>query len=171
MTTVSSGQIQIVSSGQDIQDTTVLSGGEQIILAGGAANDTVISSGGVEFVSGGVAHASTVLAGGLVSGSGDFGGYDAGVVADVTIPLGLEVESGGVTSDVSISDFEVLSAGAQSIDAVLIGGFNIIHLAVRPPELWSPAALKTSTRAARRRTRLSPAAALSNFGPVVSTPA
>jgi len=42
MTTVSSGQIQIVSSGQDIQDTTVLSGGEQIILAGGAANDTVI---------------------------------------------------------------------------------------------------------------------------------
>ena len=46
MSVVSSGQTEIVSSGQIISDTTVLFGGTLLVSSGGVTVGAVISSGG-----------------------------------------------------------------------------------------------------------------------------
>jgi autotransporter passenger strand-loop-strand repeat protein len=127
---VSSGQIEIVSSGQNLLDAVVLSGGSLMVLAGGSTSGTTVSggqevvssggttdgstvdSGGTEVLSAGaIASNVTVSSGGGVSGPGLLaGGQDTGLVDGVTISGSLQLLAHG-----EVDGATLLSGGYVSL--------------------------------------------------------
>ncbi|MCC8960091.1 AIDA repeat-containing protein, partial [Bradyrhizobium sp. Pear77] len=116
-TVISSGGIEIVSSGGTARTTVISAGGSATVMAGGVASSTVISSGGTEVVSSGGTASGIVLDSGgtliLIAGAN---------VTNVTSNGGtVVIESAPVTVS-SGSSYTVSSGQTDTGDTVLNGG-------------------------------------------------
>jgi autotransporter passenger strand-loop-strand repeat protein len=99
-TIISSGGAENVLAGGVASAATVLNGGSQTVFKHGTASSTIVSSGGQEIVSSGAS---------AVSGTVRSGGQET-------------VNSGGTASATTVGGTEVVFAGGQAVDAMVLSG-------------------------------------------------
>ena len=117
--------VQIIPSGVRSSGITVSSGNELEVLSGGIVqSDTILSGGLIVLSSGAVLSGATVSSGGAISGAGALEGttYDYGLISGVSAGISedfvaggvIDVESGGVISNViaAAQAIQILSGGA-----------------------------------------------------------
>ncbi len=139
-TTVNSGSIQYVSSGETTIGTTVNNGGGQTVLSGGTAISTTVNGGGTEVVSsGGTASGTTVngvgyeyvsSGGTAISTTVNSGGTEVvspggAAISTIVNSSGLEyVSSGGtaISTTVSNGGTEIVSSGGTASGTALASG-------------------------------------------------
>jgi autotransporter passenger strand-loop-strand repeat protein len=127
-TSVTSGHIQYVSSGE-VFGTVVLNGGSQVVTSGGTAADTVVDSGGLQIVSsGGTASSTTISSGGklvVLSGGTASGAVDvdsSGVDVVLGAATGTVVDSGGIEIPISGGTVDSSVVNSGGIEVVASGG-------------------------------------------------